>query len=149
MKVKNFLLIIVFTTSTVAFSKNEGRKPTEWKSGSKCGLVDSWGDFSDVQTTFDISRSTRIVKSLPKVVQNQLIAAASFANGKVSDPIKAAQYLRENSEGEELYVLRAEHIGKKFSVISYYGGGNHTGSIFPWGSDKQVASIEDDDIVCR
>lgn len=147
---KKSLLIAVFLLPAFVFAgAKKERNPQTYIPGSKCGLMDSWGELDSSSTTFDISRSTKRVNQLPNIVKKQLIAAANMSlTPPTSDAKVAAAYLRDSSEGYELYVLRTEHRSKKFSVISYYGGGNHTGVIFPWGSDKPLAEIGDDDINC-
>jgi methionine aminopeptidase len=138
-----WVMIIAMTFSLSLFAERS-------KMGSKCGLVDNWGDVEDASTTYDFSRSLKQLKSLIKTVKSQLIAAAKDMDDKarITDVKDAVKLIKENSEGGDLYILKAEILGKKYSVISYYGGGNHTGYIFPWGKTKAVATIGDDDIVC-
>lgn len=121
--------------------------------GSACGLPEQWGDIDNATTTFDLTASARRAKKLPKIVRAQVIAAANklakVAGDKPkNDVVKAAQYLRGSSEGSELYIVEGSYNSQTFSVVSYYGGGNHTGYVFPWGSDTPVAEIGDDSISC-
>lgn len=145
-----------------ALADKASRKPNEFKPGSKCGLADTWGegiDDGDVAVSFDLDAKSldeakatksleRKVKILPKIVKEQLIAGASSFGTPVTDAFKAALLIRQGSEGAELSILKATIKGKKYSIISYYGGGNHTGFIFAWGSKKILAEIGDDDISC-
>jgi hypothetical protein len=118
---------------------------------NSCGLPDSWGDVSDAVTTYDLSGKKKTYKSLPKVVKQQVIAGArTFDDGaKITTIEQAVKALREASEGEEVYVVKASFGAKRYSVIRYYGGGNPTGFIFSWNTTTLVAQISDDDIVCN
>ncbi len=167
---KFFPLIVLLSTVAVVSAQVQKtvRKPSEFKSGSKCGLVDTWGegmDDADISITFDLDAKTfdeakakkslaRKVKLLPKVVQNQFISAAAKINFKATGATTAdraaaaARYIQENSEGGELAVLKATINKKPYSVINYYGGGNLTGFIFAWGQTNPLAEIGDGDIGC-
>jgi hypothetical protein len=147
------LLLTLLVLGTISATAKQARQPQEYIPGSKCGLTDNWTELPESTTTYDLSRSTRRVKSMNKVVKQQLIASANALTEdkntpQITDAAQAAKILREGSEGEELYVERTDFKGKKYSVISYYGGGNHTGYIFAWGSSKILAEISDDDIQC-
>lgn len=132
--------------------------------GEECGLVDNWGKVKWASTSFDLTGPTGVhatlkEKLLPQIVQKQLIATANISSSqKFENSAAGAQdairHLRQHSEGRELYILRAGIQGKnqkktkQYSVVSYYGGGNHTGAIFKWGSSTPIAEIGDDDISC-
>lgn len=123
--------------------------------GSKCGLIDNWGDVEEATTTFDLSKPVDkmkgLIKSLIKVVKSQIISSANggkMSVRKINNTTDAIKALQEGSEGEEVYLKAAIIKGKKYSVLAYYGGGNPTGYIYPWGKGEAVAEISDDDIVC-
>ncbi len=145
-------------------AKDRNVAETTYKYGSKCGLVDWLDDVQDLQVTFDMSK--KIGNRVPKVVQIQLIQIANdpfkaFAFEKTKEfdwnlekkelrkEAKAAvEWLRKNSEAEDVFVKSAKIHNKRYSIVVVYPGGNEYGYIFPWGSTTPVASISDTEVFC-
>ena len=122
--------------------------------GSQCGLTDMFGgDEEGNDWSFDDSREITLqdlneaqIKTLPKVIQQQIAVAAGE---KISiDPVTAVKTLLEGSEGEEAYVKFFTFKGVKYTTVHSYPGGNSYGPIFKEGSNKLFASNGDDSISC-
>lgn len=142
---KSILLSLLFTaTANAAFIP-----------GSECGLTDTWGGENDewnfTETVEIYKMSERRLDMLPMKMQKQLIKAAAIAGSDAQDMnvVEAVAYLKENSEGEEVYYKSFDLDQKEYSAVQYYGGGNMTGSIFKKGSDVLHAEISDGDINCQ
>lgn len=126
------------------------------KAGTQCGLPENWEDVGDQTVILDFSNPTKPnrIKAMLKIAKTQLIQTAQF-NAKamgfdttVKNAVQAVDYLRANSEGEEVYVYKVDYKGKSFAAVTHFPGGNQYGLIFPWGSSKPVAMIGDGEIQC-
>src|SRR5262249_49627934 len=128
------------------------------KLGSQCGLIDSYDEFGAIDATKTLSLgkfSEEEVAALPTLSKQQIIIAAKEANRfadqdiAITNTSEAAKFLRDWSEGGEVYVKYMTFQGERYTQVVFYPGGNAAGMVFETGSRHAVATISDSDLICK
>ena len=126
--------------------------------GSQCGLTDSWGGGGGEETWKPLGARDLAVHeltphqlaALPNATRFQLVRAAQFQcdTCRVTTAASAMKILSSASSGGEVYLHNFRVRGGIFTAIRYFPGDNPVGPIFIYGSGMQVATNEDDTVVC-
>lgn len=120
--------------------------------GRYCGLSDIWGGEAyqpwkfDDQKTLDLR--TMPFAELRKLSEHTKAQLRKVAESDHGDIVKVVGYLKDSSEGGEVYVREFEFRGQQFDAVEFYPGGNPYGLIFERGSFEPVASNGDGSISC-
>ena len=123
-------------------------------SSAPCRLHDSADDYQDskrgkwVQQIDDLSKLEQkrvLITALDMAKQN-----AEFEEKVVIEtPADALKYLKDGSEGGDVYVGAVMADNQVYSVVRYYPGGNPVGLIFRPHTTKVIGEIQDSSVNCR
>lgn len=129
---------------------------SSYKMGSQCDLTDqtvdeTWQKISEFKLhTYDENK----IESLSGTVKAQiLVTAIKFAEyisvPAPSNAIEAVVFLKDHSSSHDVYLQYISFNQKFFIQVVAYPGGNSFGAVFYLDSEKALASIQDDEIVCE
>lgn len=147
--------IAMIVTSAQAAERRLPKRQIQW--GSQCGLTDEYGSdqWKEIGKGYNLSGRANEdeTQNLPTVIKQQLIITANRGlDVEHTDPVRSSKeaiaYLREASEGGDLYVSHFEYNGNEFTQVLLYAGGNPNGLIFAKGTTHAVGIISDSDVQC-
>lgn len=78
----------------------------------------------------------------------RMLAAREEAPPTIGSVRDAVRFLKENSEGEDLYITDFRFRGRGFTKVVHYPGGNARGAVFASGTAEAVAVIADSSLRC-
>lgn len=121
---------------------------------TSCGLPDGYDSESYVEVTGS-EKSIEKAIQLTEIEAIQVLVAARHQVKSNRDKVvinstkQAIKYLKDASEGGDLYVKQETANGKTYSVVLHWPGGNPVGVIFELNTSKIVGYIEDSTVNCK
>lgn len=146
-----WLLVLVSFTNLSLFAT------PKW--GSECGLTDDKNDEAWIQVgrTLDLRKaSPDKLQALPTLTKQQIIITAKDEAkdrgddaSSIKDTEQAAEYLKANSESQDIQVANFKVKKLKVTLVSFWPGGNPYAHIFLYGTRHVIAFNQDDTIACK